>query len=65
PSLPDSLPVLGEDPRRPGIIHAYGGQHVGLTMGPLLGKLAADIATGARPNRDLAALAPIRFSGAR
>ncbi|MEM8741969.1 MAG: FAD-binding oxidoreductase [Pseudomonadota bacterium] len=65
PSLPDSLPVLGEDPRRPGIIHAYGGQHVGLTMGPLLGKLAADIATGARPNRDLAALAPTRFSGAR
>ncbi|MEM9047623.1 MAG: FAD-dependent oxidoreductase [Pseudomonadota bacterium] len=63
PSLPDSLPVLGIHPRHPGIVHAYGGQHVGLTIGPRLGRLAAALASEGRVNEDLAAFAPDRFSG--
>lgn len=61
PTTPDSLPVLGESPRAPGVIHAYGGQHVGLTIGPKLGRLVADLASDRRPNMDLSAYRPDRF----
>ncbi len=53
--------MLGAAPRAPGVIFAFGGQHVGLTIGPELGRLAASIATGARVNADLSALGPDRF----
>ncbi|MEX0970145.1 MAG: FAD-binding oxidoreductase [Paracoccaceae bacterium] len=52
PSTPDGLPYLGEDAQLPGIISAFGSQHIGLTIGPRLGRMVADIAEGARPNRD-------------
>lgn len=52
PSTPDGLPYLGEDAKLPGIISAFGSQHIGLTIGPRLGRMVADIAEGARPNRD-------------
>lgn len=61
PSTVDSLPMLGAAPKAPGVIFAFGGQHVGLTIGPELGRLAATIATGARVNGDLSALGPDRF----
>ncbi len=48
PTLPDSLPAIGESPAAPNIIHAYGGQHIGLTIGPRLGAMAAAIARGRR-----------------
>ena len=62
PSTPDSLPHLGPLPRTPGVIAAFGGQHVGLTIGPKLGGWAADIALGRGPNTDLSALDPGRFA---
>jgi len=52
PSTPDGLPYLGEDTRLPGVICAFGSQHIGLTIGPRLGRMVADIANGNRPNRD-------------
>ncbi|WP_171182059.1 FAD-binding oxidoreductase [Ruegeria sp. HKCCD8929] len=61
PTTPDSLPSIGESPRAPGIIHAYGGQHIGLTIGPKLGRLSADIASGRRVNLDLTPFRPDRF----
>lgn len=61
PTTPDSLPVIGESPRAPGILHAYGGQHVGLTIGPRVGRLVADLAKGLHPNLDLAPYDPDRF----
>lgn len=61
PSLTDSLPMIGASPKAPKVIFAFGGQHVGLTVGPRLGRLAAEIAQGARPNLDLAPFAPHRF----
>lgn len=62
PSFPDSLPMLGPAPGAARVIHAFGGQHVGLTMGPLLGRLAAGMACGETPNLDLSALSPARFT---
>lgn len=49
PSTPDRLPVIGEDPRRPGLWHAagHGGSGVGLAAGT--GRLLADLFTGREP----------------
>jgi len=61
PTTPDSLPVLGESANAPNVLHAYGGQHVGLTIGPKLGRLIADLASRRAPNTDLAPYRPDRF----
>ena len=43
PTLPDSRPVIGEMPGRPGLWLAFGHQHIGFSTGPgtaaLLGAL--------------------------
>lgn len=59
PTTPDSLPVLDEVAN---VIHAYGGQHIGLTIGPKLGKMVADIANNRRTNVDMSAYKVGRFS---
>ncbi|MEM7507775.1 MAG: FAD-binding oxidoreductase [Pseudomonadota bacterium] len=46
PSTPDSLPLLGPSPKAPGIVFAFGGQHLGLTMGPKVARIAAGAAIG-------------------
>lgn len=53
PTTPDSLPLVGESENAPNILHAYGGQHVGLTIGPKIARIAADLAAGRHPNVDL------------
>ena len=61
PSTPDSLPHLGALKDCPNIIFAFGAQHIGLTLGPRLGRMAADIAIGRAPNIDMAPYSPERF----
>lgn len=61
PSTPDSLPMLGRTRANPHVIYAFGSQHLGLTIGPKLGALAAAIAVGRAPNAELSALAVDRF----
>ena len=61
PTTPDSMPVLGESPNAPNVIHAYGGQHIGLTIGPRLGKMVAGIAAGRRTNMDITPYRVDRF----
>jgi D-amino-acid dehydrogenase len=60
PSLPDSLPVLGQAPGRPNLLLAFGHQHIGLTLGPLTGRIVADLAAGRDPGLDLAPYRPDR-----
>lgn len=62
PSTPDSLPLLGRSNARANIIYATGGQHLGLTIGPKLGRLVRDIITEQKPNIDISPYAPDRFS---
>jgi D-amino-acid dehydrogenase len=62
PTLVDSLPMLGPAPGAPGVIFAFGGQHLGLTIGARVGRLAADLVAGRPPNLDLAPYAPDRFA---
>ncbi|MEC9431506.1 MAG: FAD-dependent oxidoreductase [Pseudomonadota bacterium] len=46
PSTVDSLPVIGPVPGAERVVAAFGGQHVGLTAGPRIGRMAAEIAAG-------------------
>lgn len=61
PTTPDSLPIVGENAKAPNVLHAYGGQHIGLTIGPKLGRIVSDMVTGRRTNTDLSPYRPDRF----
>lgn len=61
PSTIDSLPLLGPSPNAPGIVWAFGAQHLGLTMGPKTGRLLADMIGGKTPNIDMAPYRVGRF----
>ena len=60
PTMPDSLPVIGRAPDQARVIHAFGHQHLGLTLGGITGRIVADLAEGRQPNLDIAAFAPGR-----
>ena len=48
--MPDRIPVIGPSTRHPGLLHAFGFSGHGFQLGPIVGKLLADIAlTGASP----------------
>ena len=61
PTLTDSLPMIGRLKESPNIICAFGGQHVGLTMAPKIGKIIADIIFNKKFNYDLKPYDPDRF----
>jgi len=61
PSTVDSLPLLGASPKAPAIHFAFGGQHLGLTMGARLGRMTADLIAGRKPNIDIAPYKVDRF----
>ena len=61
PTLSDSLPMIGRLKDNPHIICAFGGQHVGLTMAPKVGKIIADISADRRLNYDIDPFSPDRF----
>jgi D-amino-acid dehydrogenase len=62
PCFPDSMPVIGRAPGHPGLWLAYGHGHMGLTLGPVTGRLLAEMMTGATPFCDPAPYAAERFS---
>jgi D-amino-acid dehydrogenase len=62
PNMPDSLPVIGRAPGRNGLWLAIGHGHWGLTLGPVTGRLIADMMTGATPFTDPAPYRAERFS---
>lgn len=53
PAPVDSLPFLGESPKAHGIYFAFGTHHIGLTSGPKIGRLTADLIAGRTPNIDM------------
>ena len=61
PSTTDSLPVLGESKKHQNLYFAFGGQHVGMTIGPKLGKITADLIIGRKPNVSLSEFSHDRF----
>ena len=61
PSMPDSLPVISRGTRYRNTWFAYGHGHVGLTLGPITGKLIADLVAGRDPGVDLSPFRIDRF----
>ena len=61
PTLPDSLPVIGRSSKNPSVIFAFGGQHLGLTMGPKIGKMVRDIIFERQSNINMKPYSSDRF----
>lgn len=62
PCLPDMCPVVGPAPRHRGLWFDFGHAHHGLTLGPVTGRLIADLVTGAKPFTDPAPYSIARFN---
>lgn len=52
PCTPDMRPVIGRAPRHRGLWFAFGHNHHGLTLGPVTGRLLAEMMTGVTPFTD-------------
>jgi glycine/D-amino acid oxidase-like deaminating enzyme len=52
PYTPDHLPVIGEDPRRPGLWHVTGHEGAGIGLAAATGRLLAELVTGREPHVD-------------
>ena len=46
PCLPDMIPIIGRSPRHKGLWLDFGHHHLGLTLGPISGRLLAEMMTG-------------------
>ncbi|MFA6964474.1 NAD(P)/FAD-dependent oxidoreductase [Bosea sp. (in: a-proteobacteria)] len=63
PTLPDSLPMIGEAPGNPGLWLAFGHQHIGFSTGPITGEIIAAMVCGETPPIDPTPFSPGRFIG--
>jgi D-amino-acid dehydrogenase len=61
PCFADSRPVIGAAPGQSDLWLAYGHGHWGLTLGPVTGRLVAELVTGATPFLDPAPFGAERF----
>jgi glycine oxidase ThiO len=61
PATPDELPVLGDDPSEPGVIHASGHYRNGILLAPITAKLIADLAIDGRRDPCLEHFRATRF----
>ncbi|MBE1584868.1 NAD(P)/FAD-dependent oxidoreductase [Nonomuraea angiospora] len=62
PYCPDHLPVIGADPRVPGLYHACGHEGAGIGLAPATGHLLAQVLTGSPTDLDLRPFRPDRFA---
>lgn len=62
PCFADSRPVIGRAPGQPGLWLDYGHAHWGLTLGPVSGRLLAEMMTGAAPFCDPKPYSAERFA---
>jgi D-amino-acid dehydrogenase len=61
PCLPDMLPIIGPAPRHKGLWLDLGHHHLGLTLGPISGRLLAEMMTGETPSIDPSGFSAERF----
>jgi D-amino-acid dehydrogenase len=54
PSTPNSVPFLGRAPGHGNVFCAFGGGHIGMSLGPISGRIVADLVAGRDPGVDLA-----------
>jgi len=61
PCLPDMVPVIGKGERHHGLWFAFGHAHHGFTLGPVTGRLLAEMMTGEEPFTKASFYAASRF----
>jgi glycine oxidase ThiO len=61
PATPDELPVLGDDPAEPGIVHASGHYRNGVLLAPVTAKLIGDLMIDGRRDPALDYFGVTRF----
>jgi len=61
PYTPDHLPVIGPDPRVPGLLHACGHEGAGVGLAPATAELVTAALTGSAPPVDPYPFRPSRF----
>ena len=62
PCLPDMRPIIGPFPGKPGLWLDFGHHHLGLTLGPVSGRLLAELMSGEAPVVDPAPFRAERFA---
>jgi D-amino-acid dehydrogenase len=62
PVSPDGIPYLGRVPKLSNLVAATGHAMMGLSLGPVSGRLVADLLAGDPPFRPVDAMAPGRFA---
>ena len=63
PVTPDGLPIVGEVQGIEGLVVATGGGPIGIELGPAIGKLAAEVATGqSKSGSRYGGFSPARFA---
>ena len=64
PTLPDSLPVIGQSTTSENIYFSFGHQHIGLTLAGISGKLISELIAGEPLSSNIEPFRPDRFKGA-
>ena len=62
PTLPDSLPAIGQSSQHPNLWLAFGHQHIGFSTGPATGRLMAELMANEPTLIDTTPFSPARFS---
>lgn len=62
PSFPDSLPMIGEFGKHPGLYASFGHSHYGLMMAPKSGEILSDVIEGRTHNLDISAFGVNRYA---
>ena len=62
PCSPDGLPYIGRTAACSNLVVATGHAMLGMTLGPITGRLVAGILSGEKPEIDIALLSPDRYS---
>jgi len=61
PTLPDSLPVIGESQKCKNVYYAFGHQHLGLSLAAVTGKVMQSLVGNQPTNINIDSLSPYRF----
>jgi D-amino-acid dehydrogenase len=61
PCTPDGLPYLGRPASVPNLVVAAGHAMMGVSLGPITGRLAAGMLNGEKPELDISLLSPNRY----
>ena len=61
PTTPDGVPIIGPLKSHPNVLVATGHVMLGISLGPVTGRLIAELATGETSPESIADLSPDRF----